>query len=49
MKLIKNEQTEKNTVKLTIEVDKESFEKALASGCFRLSSNNYLARINKVI
>ncbi len=29
MKLIKNEQTEKNTVKLTIEVDKEAFEKAL--------------------
>lgn len=29
MKLIKNEQTEKNTVKLTIEIDKESFEKAL--------------------
>ena len=28
MKLIKNEQTEKNTVKLTIEVDKEAFEKA---------------------
>ncbi len=29
MKLIKNEQTEKNTVKLTIQVDKEAFEKAL--------------------
>ena len=29
MKLIKNEQTEKNTVKLTIEIDKEAFEKAL--------------------
>ena len=29
MKLIKNEQTEKNTVKLTIEVDKEAFEKVL--------------------
>jgi len=29
MKLIKNEQTATNTVKLTIEVDKEAFEKAL--------------------
>ncbi len=29
MKLIKNEQTDKNVVKLTIEVDKEAFEKAL--------------------
>ena len=29
MKLIKNEQIEKNTVKLTIEVDKEAFEKAI--------------------
>jgi len=29
MKLIKNEQTEKNTVKLTIEIDKETFEKAI--------------------
>ena len=29
MKLLKNEQTEKNTVKLTIEVDKEAFEKAM--------------------
>ncbi|MBE7049835.1 MAG: trigger factor [Ruminococcaceae bacterium] len=29
MKLIKNEQIEKNTVKLTIEVDKETFEKAI--------------------
>ncbi len=29
MKLIKNEQTEKNTVKLTFEVDSEAFEKAL--------------------
>ena len=29
MKLIKNEQIEKNVVKLTIEVDKEAFEKAI--------------------
>ena len=29
MKLIKNEQTEKNTVKLTIEVDKDAFEAAV--------------------
>jgi len=29
MKLIKNEQIEKNTVKLTIGVDKETFEKAV--------------------
>ena len=29
MKLIKNEQVEKNTVKLTIEIDKETFEKAI--------------------
>lgn len=29
MKLIKNEKTDKNVVKLTIEVDKEAFEKAL--------------------
>lgn len=29
MKLIKNEQIEKNVVKLTIEIDKEAFEKAL--------------------
>ena len=29
MKLIKNEQLEKNVVKLTIEVDKEAFEKAI--------------------
>ena len=29
MKLIKNEQLDKNTVKLTIEIDKEAFEAAM--------------------
>ncbi len=29
MKLIKNEQLEKNSVKLTVEVDKEAFDAAM--------------------